>query len=87
MQQSENIIQGKEVRNQMEFIDMMVSDITALEEKLHQIHAVSVTARRSLSETLACNCCSESVLTGIFRAIETIAQSQQCESDSVTDAS
>lgn len=68
-------------------LNMMAFGIAFLEDKLHQIHSVSLITRRALSETLACDCCAESVLTGIFRAIETITQSQRCEDDQEVVAS
>jgi len=59
-----------------EDLDMMSSEIELLEDRLNQIKSISLIARRSLEETLACDCCAESVLEGIFSAIEAIAAPQ-----------
>lgn len=57
-----------------EGLDMMCLEMETLEDRLHQIKSISLTARRSLQETLACECCSETVLNGVFSAIEIIAE-------------
>lgn len=57
----------------IECLDVMESQIFDLNDRLHQVMAISIVARRNLEETLACSCCAEDTLTGIFRAIESIA--------------
>lgn len=56
----------------IECLDQMESQIFDLSDRLHQVMAISIVARRNLEDTLACSCCADSTLTGIFRAIETI---------------
>lgn len=57
----------------IEYLDGLVAEIGDLTGRLRQIKAVSIMSRRSLEKTLACSCCAEDILNGVFSAIENIA--------------
>ncbi|MDD2851589.1 MAG: hypothetical protein PHY09_06755 [Desulfuromonadaceae bacterium] len=63
----------KEEPGLYEYLDGLEAEIGDLTGRLRQIKAVSIMSRRSLEKTLACSCCAEDILHGVFSAIENIA--------------
>ncbi len=57
----------------IDYLDCLTVEVDDLTDRMRQIKAISIMARRSLEETLACPCCAEDVLAGAFKAIESIA--------------
>ncbi len=57
----------------IDYLDCLTAEVDDLTDRMHQIKEISIIARRSLEETLACPCCAEDVLAGAFKAIESIA--------------
>lgn len=64
---------GQDGSGLIDFLDCLTVEVDDLTDRMHQIKAISIMASRSLEETLACSCCAENVLAGVFKAIESIS--------------